>query len=83
MTQIYYSESGKACKVCKMIDIAFRRDKSGFAVIIQLVLKGVALAMGVAVVVLSTMNKIDMDSAVGMLGMGLACLAVIQISVPS
>lgn len=39
-------------------------------------LKGVALAMGIAVAVLSFLNKIDMKSAIGMLGIGLACLAI-------
>ena len=48
--------------------------------IIDLALKGVALAMGVATVVLSIMNKVDMRSALTMLGIGLACLAVTQFS---
>lgn len=48
--------------------------------IIDLVLKGVALAMGVATAVLSIMNKVEMNSAVTMLGIGLACLAVAQFS---
>ena len=47
---------------------------------ITLALKGVALAMGVAVVVLSFLNEIDTTSAIGMLGLGLACLAVTQFS---
>ena len=46
--------------------------------LITLVLKGIALAMGVAVVVLSFLNEIDTTSAIGMLGLGLACLAVTQ-----
>jgi len=48
--------------------------------LITLVLKGMALAMGVAVVVLSFLNEIDTTSAIGMLGLGLACLAVTQFS---
>ena len=48
--------------------------------LITLVLKGIALAMGVAVVVLSFLNEIDTTSAIGMLGLGLACLAVTQFS---
>ena len=48
--------------------------------LITLVLKGMALAMGVAVVVLSFLNEIDTTSAIGMLGIGLACLAVTQFS---
>lgn len=45
---------------------------------VYLALKGVALAMGIAVVTLSFMNQIETDSAVAMLGLGLACLAVTQ-----
>ena len=47
---------------------------------LQLVLKAVAVAMGVAAAVLSLMNKIEANSAAGMLGLGLACLAVAQLS---
>lgn len=57
-------------------------DSSGkkAAEIAQLALKGVALAMGIAVTALSLMNKIEADSAVKLLGIGLACLAVTQLS---
>ena len=48
--------------------------------LITLALKGVALAMGVAVAVLSFLNEIETTSAIGMLGIGLACLAVTQFS---
>ena len=47
---------------------------------LQLILKAVAVAMGVAAAVLSLMNKIEANSAAGMLGLGLACLAVAQLS---
>lgn len=47
---------------------------------LQLVLKAVAVAMGVAAAVLSLMNKIEANSAAGMLGLGLACLAGAQLS---
>lgn len=45
-------------------------------VVVNLTLKGIALAMGIAVAVLSFMNQIEVKSAVGMLGIGLACLSV-------
>ena len=45
---------------------------------VTLILKGVALAMGVAVAVLSFMDQVESKSALGMLGMGLACLALLQ-----
>lgn len=36
--------------------------------------------MGIAVVVLSVLDKIEMKSAISMLGIGLACLAITQVS---
>ena len=44
--------------------------------LIDLILKGVALAMGIAVTVLSIMGKLEIPSAMGMLGIGLSCLAI-------
>lgn len=44
--------------------------------ITRIVLKGIALAMGVAVVVLSTLKTLDITSGVSMLGLGLAALAL-------
>ena len=41
--------------------------------ILHTVFSAVCLAMGVAVVVLSVMKKIDMQTAIIMLGIGLAC----------
>ena len=40
------------------------------------VCKAVALAMGVAVAVLTVLKAVDTGTAVGMLGLGLACLAL-------
>ena len=44
--------------------------------LVELILKAVALAMGVAVTVLSALGELDAGSGLGMLGIGLACLAV-------
>lgn len=44
--------------------------------IIDVAFKGVALAMGIAVVVLSVMKQIEMESAMTMLGIGLTSLAI-------
>ena len=46
--------------------------------IIPLILKAVALAMGVAVLVLSILHEIDMYSGFGMLGIGLSCLGILH-----
>ena len=44
--------------------------------IVDVAFKGVALAMGIAVVVLSIMKQIEMESAITMLGIGLTSLAI-------
>lgn len=44
--------------------------------IVEVAFKGVALAMGIAVVVLSIMKQIEMESAIIMLGIGLTSLAI-------
>ena len=46
---------------------------------VNLVLKCVALAMGIAVVVLAKLKGLDTDAAITLLGIGLACLAITQI----
>ncbi len=46
--------------------------------IINLVFKAVGLAMGVAVTVLCVINQIDVNSAITMLGIGLAALGISQ-----
>lgn len=48
--------------------------------IVNLALKSVALAMGIAVAVLSVIGNIETSKAVSMLGIGLACLAITQFS---
>ena len=44
---------------------------------VLLVCKAVALAMGVAVTVLSALGKLDFQASAGMLGMGLACMGIV------
>ena len=46
--------------------------------IFDIALKAIALAMGIAVVVLSVLDRVEMKSAISMLGIGLACLAMTQ-----
>lgn len=48
-------------------------------IMVVLALKGIGLAMGIAVMVLSFLEEIDTDSAISMLGIGLACLAMNQL----
>jgi hypothetical protein len=44
--------------------------------LIKTVLNGIALAMGVAVIVLSTLKTLNISEGVSMLGFGLALLAL-------
>ncbi len=46
----------------------------------DLVLKAVALATGVGVTALTIMDEVDARDALGLLGIGLACLAITQIA---
>ena len=48
--------------------------------IIDVAFKGVALAMGIAVVVLSIMKQLEIESAITMLGIGLTSLAISSLS---
>lgn len=56
------------------------RTTENISDIINIALKSISLAMGVAVVVLSFINEIETKNAIGMLGLGLACLAISQFS---
>ena len=57
---------------------AFTRSK--VCLLVRLVLKAVALAMGVGVTALTIMDEVDPNNALCLLGIGLACLALVQIS---
>ena len=45
----------------------------------ELVLKAVALAMGVGVAALTVMDEVEPRNALGLLGIGVACLALVQL----
>ena len=55
------------------------KPKKCAAPIVSLALKGIALAMGVAVAALSALNEIETNAAIRLLGMGLACLAAAEL----
>jgi len=44
--------------------------------IVKIALKGVGMAMGVAVIVMSTLKTLDASTGVSLLGIGLAALAL-------
>lgn len=53
------------------------RDKA--PALVELVLKAVALAMGVGVTALTIMDEVEPRHALGLLGIGVACLALVQL----
>lgn len=57
-----------------------KEEKKDYSQLVGTVLKGIGLAMGVAVAVLSALHQLDSQSALGMLGIGLASLAISQFS---
>lgn len=44
--------------------------------LINLIFKAVAIAMGIAVVILNVLDQIDVKSSIIMLGIGLACIGI-------
>lgn len=44
--------------------------------LIHIIMKAIAVAMGIGVVVLSILKQLDVSSGMGMLGIGLSCLAI-------
>ena len=55
---------------------AAKPEKSELRDVVLLVCKAVALAMGIGVTVLSILNKLEIKSAITMLGLGLTALAM-------
>lgn len=53
-----------------------QKEEKGIRSTIELILKVIPMAMGVAVVTLSIMKEIDMYSGFTMLGIGLACIGI-------
>ena len=47
--------------------------------LVEIVLKAVALAMGVGVTALTIMAEVEPRNALGLLGIGVACLALVQL----
>jgi hypothetical protein len=56
-------------------------SNKSFSQIVTLVFKGVAMAMAVAVVVLNILGVAELQTQVLLLGIGLACLAIVTLNV--
>lgn len=61
-------------------NIESKTEKNEISAMISMIMKAVALAMGVGVTVLSILTELDVNSGMRMLGIGLACLAVTVLS---
>ena len=57
-----------------------REEKKDITPLVHMILKAIALAMGVSVVVLSILTELDVNSGMGMLGIGLAFLAMTSLA---
>jgi hypothetical protein len=55
------------------------KTNSSFGNILTLVFKGVGMAMAVAVVVLNILGSVDLQTQVLLLGIGVACLAIVAL----
>lgn len=58
------------------IKMEMNTPKKSVTEIIDTAIKGVALAMGVAVTVLSVLGELDVKTGVTMLGLGLVCVGI-------
>ena len=63
----------------ELMTAAPKREEKKASGILELCLTAIPVAMGAAVVVLKTLGRLDVESAVGMLGMGVFCLGVQQL----
>lgn len=53
-----------------------KQEKKDYRGFVNMALRAVGLAMGVAVAVLSILGQVEVNAGLGMLGIGLACLAL-------
>lgn len=53
-----------------------KQEKKDYRGFVNMALRAVGLAMGVAVAVLSILGQLEVNAGLGMLGIGLACLAL-------
>ena len=59
-----------------------REEKKDITPLVHMILKAIALAMGVSVVVLSCMGSLEAETAVILLGIGLACAGAAMLENP-
>ena len=60
----------------ELLNAQSKKENSKVDEIINIVLIGVGLAMGICIIVTSVLKQIDMENAITMLGIGISCLAI-------
>ena len=60
----------------ELLNAQTKQDSNKINDIINIILIGVSLAMGVCVTVTSTLKQIDMNDAITMIGIGTTCLSI-------
>lgn len=60
----------------ELLNAQTKKERNKIDEIINIVLIGVGLAMGICVVVTSILKQIDMNSAITMIGIGMSCIAI-------
>ena len=75
-------DSSYLINLCKSEDNPYLDNdkKEDIKVLIQIILKGIGLAMGVSVATLNIMNQLSVKDSIIMLSIGLACLGISSIS---
>ena len=60
----------------ELLNAQSKKENNKFDEIINIVLIGIGLAMGICIIVTSILKQIDINNAITMLGIGMSCLAI-------
>ena len=60
----------------ELLNAQSKKETTNIDEIINIALIGIALAMGVCIIVTSILKQIDINNAITMLGIGISCLAI-------
>ena len=60
----------------ELLNAQSKNENNKIDEIVNIVLIGIGLAMGICIIVTSILEQIDMDNAITMLGIGISCLAI-------
>lgn len=60
----------------ELLNAHTKKENNKIDEIVNIALIGVGLAMGICTIVTSILGKIDINSAIAMLGIGISCLAI-------